>query len=329
MPANSSCRHEFVSTAGLPAAEQYKFWRHSLVKRYEPIGPVGIVGQPFMARVRKLIAPEGEFADLNMMAAGITRTQRRVRVDEIDNIVLTVTRRGGGAGWFGDPDRATKLGGPLIRIRHQGRPYALQWTGAENHTLHVELPPTALDSRTRDRVLAAAGTQIPPRGLAPMLAWQMQALGDAAPDLDPASRAAGLKAVLDLAVTVLRLEFGTAPAESEVCEDAMLIAAQALIRRRIGSTGLSPGEIAHRLGCSRAHLYRVFARHGLTVAGYLREIRLQHSREALAAATPRDTVGDIAFRCGFEDPVHFTRLFRQRFGVTPGAFKSGTVRIKN
>ncbi|MBV8400461.1 MAG: helix-turn-helix domain-containing protein [Acetobacteraceae bacterium] len=156
-----------------------------------------------------------------------------------------------------------------------------------------------------------------------MLAAQMRALAAAAPELNPAGRAAGLHSVLELAATMLRLEFGNHSAESEVVEDGMLIAAQALICRLFATRDLSPEQIAGRLGCSRAQLYRVFARNGLTVAGYLREVRLQRSRTALAAAGPRDSVGDIAFRCGFENPIHFARLFRQRFGVTPGAFKSG------
>jgi AraC-like DNA-binding protein len=323
MPANPSCRHEFVSTAGLLPADRFKFWRHTLVKRYEPLGPAGMVGESFTANVRKLIAPEGEFTDLSMTPVGITRTQQLLRADGVDNIVLTLTLSGGGEGWFGDPDRETRLGGPRIRVRHQGRPYAFRWTGADNRTLHVELPSAAFEPRTLGRILSTAGTLLKPRGLAPMLAGQMRALAEAAPHLDPVARAAGLRSVVDLAATVLRLEFGAEAAESEVCEDGMLIAAQALIVRHFASTDVSPDEIARRLGCSRAHLYRVFSRHGLTVAGYLREIRLQRSRAALAAAGPRDKVGDIAFRCGFGDLVNFTRLFRQRFGLTPGALKGG------
>jgi AraC-like DNA-binding protein len=275
-----------------------------------------------VAGVRKVIAPEGELADLTMSPVGVTRTPRLLRADGIDNIVLTHTVSGGGHGWFGDPDRAIGLGGSLIRIRHQGSPYALRWTGAQTRTLHVELPSAAIERRTLDHVLAAVGTPIPPRGLAPMLAAQMLAFADAVPDLDPQTRAAGLGCVLDLAATVLRLEFGAEPAESEICEDAMLIAAKTIIARQLGSTDLSPDRIAHRLGCSRAHLYRVFARQGLTVAGYLRESRLQRCRDELATAGPRQTIGDVAFRYGFEDPVHFTRIFRKRFGVTPGAFRS-------
>jgi len=323
MSASSSCRHEFVSTAGLPAAQQYMFWRHTLVKRYEPLGPAGVVGQPFVASVRKVMAPDGEFADLDMTAFGIMRTRRLLRSDGVDNVVLSLTLAGGGAGWFGDPDRATILGGGAqIRIRHQGTPYVLNWTANNTRTLHVELPSVAFDSRTVGRIVAAVGTHVPSGGLAPMLAAQMRAFADAVPDLEPTARAAGLRAVMDLAATVLRLEFGTETAESDICEDGMLIAAQALIARHFGSTDLSPDAIARRLGCSRAHLYRVFARNGLTVAGFLRETRLLRSRADLGSAGPHDTIGDVAFRCGFEDPTHFTRLFRQRFGMTPSAFRS-------
>jgi transcriptional regulator GlxA family with amidase domain len=145
----------------------------------------------------------------------------------------------------------------------------------------------------------------------------MRTLADLLPTLSGPARTVALQATIDLAVAVLCLHLGAAKAESEICEDGMLAAAQALISRRFWSADLSPDEIAHRLGCSRAHLYRVFSRHGLTVAGYLREVRLQRCRAALIAAGPREKVGDIAFRGGFDNPVYFARLFHQRFGMRP------------
>ena len=165
---------------------------------------------------------------------------------------------------------ATRLTTGVARIRDESRPCTVQWTGADNHMLVVNLPRAIFDTRTRDRILATNGALVPMRGLARMLVAQTRSLAEAAPDLDPAGRAAGLRAVLELTAAGLRLTFGSEPPDGEVCEDATLIAAQAFIRRHFGSVNLAPEEIAHRLGCSRAHLYRIFARNGLTVAGYVR-----------------------------------------------------------
>lgn len=316
-PSGWSCHHEFVSTERLRPEERFAFWRDICLTRCEPYGSPDAQSNPFTASFRYLVAPEGEFTDLCMSAAGITRTPSRCRADDIDNLALCMSLSGGGGGWFGDPDQVAALETGHLRIRDQARPYLVQFTGADNRTLHLEFPRTTFDRRTLNRVAAAAGTLMQPTGLVPMLLAEMRTFAEIAAHLDPAARAAGLRSVLDLATTMLRLEFGSVPPESEICEDGMLVAAQALICRRFGSPDLSPEEIARRLGCSRAHLYRLFARHGLTIAGYLREIRLQRARSALAAAGPRDTVGDIAFRSGFDNPVHFAHLFRIRFGMRP------------
>ena len=324
MPADASCRYDFVSTEGLRPHERFAFLRDVSVRRLDFLESRAANGGPFAARIRRLTVPEGRLIDLRTTAWGLGRTPLLARADGIDDIVLMLTLRGDGAGWFGEPDRTTRLGTnrSLLRVRDESRPYTVRWTDADNYSLHVELPRAVFDTRTVNRALAGNGECLSPGGLAPMLAAQMRSIAEIAPDLDPAARAAGLRSVINLAATVLRLEFGGERADSEVCEDGMLIAAQALICRRFASTELSPDEIAHRLGCSRAHLYRVFARNGLTVAGYLREIRLQRCRAALAAAGPRDTVSNIAYRCGFDDPVHFTRLFRQRFGLRPSEVRA-------
>jgi hypothetical protein len=59
------------------------------------------------------------------------------------------------------------------------------------------------------------------------------------------------------------------------------------------------------------------------VANYVRELRLQRAYHLLTPGdASKEQIGDIAYRCGFEDPMHFTRLFRQRFGPTPSELRS-------
>jgi AraC-like DNA-binding protein len=66
----------------------------------------------------------------------------------------------------------------------------------------------------------------------------------------------------------------------------------------------------------------VFASRDEAVADYLRELRLRRARDLSSRDTETETrIGDFAYRYGFDDPAHFTRSFRQRFGATPIALR--------
>ena len=156
-----------------------------------------------------------------------------------------------------------------------------------------------------------------------MLQAQLIVLANIAPRAKDSVRTAALEATIELATSVLRCELGT-PIEDEANNAGLFAAAQMLIRRQLTSHHLNPELIARQLNCSRAHLYRVFAARGESVAKYLRELRLQRAHELLELLEllagdniRKQQIGDIAYRCGFEDPVHFARMFRQRFGLTP------------
>jgi AraC-like DNA-binding protein len=89
------------------------------------------------------------------------------------------------------------------------------------------------------------------------------------------------------------------------------------IRGNLGSPDLSPDMICQALNVSRPHLYRAFKSKG----GVMRSILDQRLRVAFnELANPlnrTETIGTIAFRCGFSSDSHFTQLFHQTFGVRP------------
>jgi AraC-like DNA-binding protein len=80
--------------------------------------------------------------------------------------------------------------------------------------------------------------------------------------------------------------------------------------------------LAGELGCSLAHLRRTWRqRQGVSPERWLRRTRLQHARHLLG--DPRLAIGIVARRCGFSDPLHFSRLFRQAYGSSPRAYRNG------
>lgn len=84
---------------------------------------------------------------------------------------------------------------------------------------------------------------------------------------------------------------------------------------------LSPSldDLAGIAGMSRFHLLRAFRREaGLTPHAYLIDARVRRARALLRRG---GGLADVAAQCGFADQAHFTRAFKARMGVTPGAFR--------
>jgi AraC-like DNA-binding protein len=84
---------------------------------------------------------------------------------------------------------------------------------------------------------------------------------------------------------------------------------------------LSPVSVAAALRISVRYLHLLFAQRGHTTAGWIKERRLAHCRQALANADSGLSVTDVALQAGFTDPSHFSRVFRHRFGVAPNQYR--------
>lgn len=95
----------------------------------------------------------------------------------------------------------------------------------------------------------------------------------------------------------------------------------AYIEQSFDDPALSPASVAAALGISVRYLHLLFAQQGQTTAGWIRERRLVYCRDALNNADSGVSVTDVALQAGFTDPSHFSRVFRQRFGVAPSEYR--------
>ncbi|MFA5631438.1 MAG: AraC family transcriptional regulator [Porticoccaceae bacterium] len=100
--------------------------------------------------------------------------------------------------------------------------------------------------------------------------------------------------------------------------DQILARARSFVDANLSDPALDAARVAQYCQVSVRHLHNAFKPGGETLGGYIRERRLLQCRNALRDDTLRHrTIIEIAGQWGFEDPSHFSRCYKQRFGKTP------------
>jgi len=92
------------------------------------------------------------------------------------------------------------------------------------------------------------------------------------------------------------------------------------------SASVSPslGELAHAAHVSRGHLCRLF-QETLSCGPLqaLRMLRVDSASELLARSNLQ--IQEVARLSGFENPFHFSRCFKEAFGMSPRAYRQKAV----
>jgi AraC family transcriptional activator of tynA and feaB len=132
------------------------------------------------------------------------------------------------------------------------------------------------------------------------------------PSLDSAGQATAARVTVELLAAAVQPQLGIEPV---TLREALFPTICRYIDRSLGDPSLHPPTIAAAHSISLRTLQLIFAERGETVSERIRRLRLDHCYTELSqAALP---VTSVAFRWGFVDVSHFSRVFKERYGVSP------------
>jgi len=160
-------------------------------------------------------------------------------------------------------------------------------------------------------------------GLADVLGNTLEAAAEALETLSPEAWNTIRLSLAEMLLTLSRQKSsGATEAAGVGTQTALLQRIYDSIERKLGDPDITPARIAQMEGISERYLQKLFETTGDNFTHYLRERRLQHCWSDLANPTEAHrSVSDIAFGYGFSDAAHFSRSFRDRFGLSPRAFR--------
>jgi AraC family transcriptional activator of tynA and feaB len=221
-------------------------------------------------------------------------------------------------------------------VREGGRELALRagdvvlWDGMEPTEVEIVEP---FYKRTllfpRDQVVAVcprlaelhALPALDGNGTARLLARYVNALALELPQMDPAASAAAASAALELLRAAVEPSL---PSDRAAARAAMRAEIGRYVRTHLQDPTLGPASIARAYAMSVRALHALFEDVDASVAGLVRRERLGRCVEDLRRPNG-GSVTDIAFRWGFCDAAHFSRVFKREFGATPSEVRQAAV----
>ncbi|MGR6921733.1 AraC-like ligand-binding domain-containing protein [[Actinomadura] parvosata] len=308
-----------IRTSDLPAARRHDAWRGIVC---DTLGPLDLRIDPDAP-----LHGEIEFGKLGSVGVGriqtstphsVHRTSGLIRRDnpELYRVVLTLS----GSPRLSQDGRNTQLSRGEFAIYDFSRPYELAYDSA------VWL---AVFSVPREQLAVPAGAvaelaALPITAESGAAALAVPLLRRVALDHDTyrpgsAARLSGVVADLVSAAVAERLDQARSlPADAR--QRTLLMAVHAFIEQRLGDAELDPATVAAAHHISVRYLHRLFESENTTVAAWIRQRRLERCRAELISGG-RQPVSTIGARWGLPDAAHFSRLFRQAYGMPPAEYR--------
>ncbi|WP_165865730.1 helix-turn-helix domain-containing protein [Vallicoccus soli] len=249
----------------------------------------------------------------------MARTERAVRGASPDAVALAVHGTGTGR-YEGGSSRRVVRGGDLLLVDIT-RPFRFSWTG-RGSSASVQVATADLGMPLEAVQRAAA--RLPSSPLHALVRRHLLDLARSPAATAGAATEAVGGATAQLVRALLASADDRAGDRGAVLEETLVAQVRAYVRQHLRDPELGPDAVAAALSVSRRQLYRVCARHGLSLEQHVIALRLQGARDELASPAGRGrTVAAVAHAWGFRDATHFARRFRAAYGVLPRDVRDG------
>ncbi len=290
-------------------------WRDAMRRLCLPIGEIG--EEEFYGSLSCLISPLGiEFA---LIEGGAQEISGRY-LDQPAAIWLVLLLEGDAL--LTDGDRQVKLIPGDMIYGPTGVEATLRFS-SNFRQIYIKAPRLALNPRLIFPLSLELGYLSGQKGIDHVLSGMLRSLADVlnnitAEQLRPIELAFTEFLITSLASERNAFSLGGAAGARE----AHLHRICQTIETRLGDPDLNPGRIAEEHGVSQRYLQKLFTVAGKTFTNYVRIRRLERCRADLVSPLYAQlSLSEICFRWGFNGSAHFSRTFRDQYGISPREYR--------
>jgi AraC-like DNA-binding protein len=316
---------DVISTAAVPAGERFGFWREVNAKLWAPydLRCEPALESGFRARVGVSDFGSVQATLITTMPHSIHRTPKLIRQSDPEVFKLGCIVRGGGVVTQDGQCADLRVGD--LKLYDTSRSYVGEYVPdvPVSQVLLLRFPRSLLPLPPRDLRQLSAVCIPGAKGVGALSSQFMLQLARHMHELGPSDAARLSTLTVDVLTAALANALDAqslVPAHTR--RRALMAQIHAFIRANLGDADLTPSAIAAAHHISLRYLNKLYHADGHTVAGWIRQRRLEQCRRDLAephlAGYP---INAIAARWGFTSPAHFSQAFRGAYGLSPSEFR--------
>ncbi len=199
--------------------------------------------------------------------------------------------------------------------------------GGRHQQLYVRLPRPAIGPRLLADLAASVVTLDARRGMGAVFRRLLEATAVELETLSPDQLRPVELAVIEFLVASLAADGGArARGGAEGARAALFHRILQRMETMLGDPELGIASLASDAGISPRYLRRLFTDAGLNFVSVLKTRRLERCHADLTSPLHAQLgISAIAFRWGFNDAAHFSRSFRERYGISAREHRRGAL----
>jgi AraC-like DNA-binding protein len=312
---------DFVSTNEVSARQRLTYWNDLVCHAFPRVEVTSLLDGPFFGSIS---TEQVGFIKLAEVATGPSIVRRsKSLLDPAGEDYVKVIYQIHGETIVYQEDRTAFLScGDWVFLDCM-QTYSLEHTPAhhKNVVLVLQLPKRIFCTRLPNPETLTGYTINSHVGLGRVTYDFIQSLRRDIAHIAPETKTQLAETLVDLLATNLRETLY--PARGTPRNQAvMLLEVKSFIHQHLADPSLSASMIARALNISKSYLYLLFQGENTTLDRYIWDLRLEKCRADLAnPLNGHRTITEIAFGWGFNNSTHFSRLFKERYGLSARSYR--------